>query len=402
MEIYRFLILIGLEIKKSIKSLPKLLIGSLILAAIVVGMVVGANSILGSDQKTEISSTNKIQIGIVSYDDSSLMDIAKGFITSAKSVKDTVNLIFLDEAEGRERLKKNQIIALIIIPDNVIKDIMSGKNTPVQVEFAPNAGYEAAVFKEIADGAVNILASSQAGIYSVYDFYNENHREFYIDSALERLNTRYIKAVLLREGLFENEQVVATGELDIIEYYAVSGIVLFMFLFGMNSISYMERYKRELIIGLKNSGIGILRQVISRFIGSGIIYIIIAGVAAMAMGWGIKGWLIMAPVGLVAGAFVILIHSLIHNKSAAIMTIFFAGIIQGFVTGGFIPEAMLPEAVSNMAKFTPAHYMINQLKWFYVGGSHIVSNTIILLGIAAIMVIVSAVCINIGGGGRKQ
>ena len=62
---------------------------------------------------------------------------------------------------------------LIRIPENTVKSIMNGENQPIEIEFPENSGYEAAVFKECADAAVQLLASAQAGIYTIYDFYKE-------------------------------------------------------------------------------------------------------------------------------------------------------------------------------------------------------------------------------------
>ncbi len=391
----RFVVLLQLEIKKSIKAMPKLLIGAIIMTFIVIGIAVGANSLL--NDKPDESKENRIKVGVVSYDDSKMMNYAKSILLSAKSLSDTMELNFMEEEEALTKLKNNEVMSVMIIPDSAISDIMSGKNTPIKIMFPPNAGFEAAVFQEIADCAVNILGSAQAGIYSVYDFYGENYRKGYIDDALDRLNAQYIKTVLLRESLFENTTTVATGEIDVIEYYIISGIILFLFLFGMNTITFMERYKKEIIVRLKHNDVDVFLQIISRLAGISVVYIIlstigviaavIAGIITPIMSF--KLWIAMIQIILCISSIVLCINTIIQNKSAAIMFTFFISVAQAFVTGGLIPQVMLPNVFSVLGKFTPAHYMINQLKITYIDGKVFSINTIIIILITVFVIALS-------------
>ena len=391
----RFKILIGLEIKKSVKLLPKLTPGAVLMLLTVFVIALGAKGLL--NEKKEISEESRIKIGVVCYDDSRMMELAKKVLTSTKSITESINLIFMGEEEAEEMLGKNQLMAVMVIPEDAIRNIISGENTPIEVRFPKNAGYEAAAFKEIGDAAAGMLASAQAGIYSVYDFYKENNRRLYIDDALDRLNERYIKTVLLRENFFDNTSVVATGDLTVMEYYCVSGLVLFLFLFGINGITFMEGYKKETTAALMHSGIGIYKQLAARLIGIVSIYgifsvIIIAGAAAAeAISIDMAFRLIPAllPVIMSAAALILLVRVCIANKFAAVIAVFFGTVFQGFVTGSFIPEIMLPEAVNSIGRYTPAYYMIKQIKDVYMGNEGIISNTVILLGIAAVSVAVS-------------
>lgn len=398
----RFAVLTALEIKKSIKALPKLIPGAILMIIIVLMIALGAKGILSD--KPQIDDKDKVSIGVVCYDDSKMMELAKRILTSTKSITESIHLTFMEEKRAEELLEENRLMAVIIIPDNVVSDIMTGKNTPIDIRFSRNAGYEAAAFKEIADAAVNFLASAQAGIYSVYDFYNENNQSNYIDDALDRLNERYIKTVLLRESFFENTQVVATGDLDVMEYYCVSGIVLFLFLFGINSVTFTEGYRKEAIVSLCITGTGIGRQHISRLCGIFIVYavfvtVIIAGVCTggyIDIFMAFKLILSMVSVLLSVSSIILFIQVLVENKTGQVMIIFFAAVFQSFVTGGFIPELMLPKAVTGVGKFTPAYYMIEQIKAVYMGSGKVLFNTVILAAITLVFMILSYVCTKAG------
>lgn len=393
----RFKTFTALEIKKSVKILPKLLIGTVLLLLIVTAIANLANNLLGEKEENE-SSEAFVDIGVVCLDDSWIMDIAKGMLLGNKKITGVVNLEFTNYDKAMEGLEENTYMAVVIIPENAVDDIISGDNTPFQVIFPKNAGYEAAAIKEVADSAVNLLASAQAGVYSVYDFYGEYNRKWYRAGAIGRLNERYIDAVLELEDFFKDTTVVATGDLDITEYYILSGIILFMLLFGMNSLTFMEDYKKEIIIALEQSGVTIGRQIVSRFLGIFCVYGIVSSVivvgagilARMGVWMTIKLLLGMIPVIMTASAIVLLVQVAVRYKPAAIMTMFLISVFQSFVTGGFIPQMMLPKVVEAVGKFTPAYYMLRELSVIYLKGDGILINTVMLLLITALLLALAA------------
>ena len=391
----RFRIFTGLEIKKSVKILPKLLIGTVLLLLTVAAIAITANNILGKTEDSEKNESSEafVDIGVVCMDDSWIMELAKGMLLGNKKITSVVNLRFTDYDKAMKGLEENDYMAVVIIPENAVDDIISGDNTPFQVIFPKNAGYEAAAIREVADSAVKLLASAQAGIYSVYDFYGEYNHKWSRAGAIKRLNERYIDAVLGLEDFFKDTTVVATGDLDIPEYYTLSGIILFILMFGMNSLAYMEAYKKEIITALEQNGITIAKQTFSRFLGILCVYGIVDTVIVTAIGIGaklgilmtIKLFLGMIPVLMTASAMVLLVQSAVRYKPAAIMTMFLISVFQTFVTGGFIPQMMLPEIIEKIGKCTPAYYMLREFSIIYLEGSGIMLNTIILLLITTIL-----------------
>lgn len=391
----RFRILTGLEIKKSVKTLPKLLIGTVLLLLTVAAIAITANNILGKTEDNEKNESSEafVDIGVVCMDDSWIMELAKGMLLGNKKITSVVNLRFTDYDKAMKGLEENEYMAVVIIPENAVDDIISGDNTPFQVIFPKNAGYEAAAIREVADSAVKLLASAQAGIYSIYDFYGEYNHKRSRAGAIKRLNERYIDAVLGLEDFFRDTTVVATGDLDIPEYYTLSGIILFIMMFGMNSLAYIEDYKKEIIAALEQNGVTIAKQTISRFLGILCVYGIVSTVIVAAIGIGaklgvlmtIKLFLGMIPVLMTASAMVLLVQAAVRYKPAAIMTMFLISVFQAFVTGGFIPQMMLPEIIEKIGKCTPAYYMLREFSIIYLEGSGIMLNTIILLLITIIL-----------------
>ena len=180
----RFVMLLRLEIKKYRKGFPGLLLSAAILCLIVFGMALmgqqlisGVGSITqenGQEQKKDSKSfKTKISAAIVIEDESKAMKLAAMMLDKMDSVNTILDIDYVSAKEGKHLLEENKVAVLIRIPENTVKSIMNGENQPIEIEFPENSGYEAAVFKECADAAVQLLASAQAGIYTIYDFYKE-------------------------------------------------------------------------------------------------------------------------------------------------------------------------------------------------------------------------------------
>ena len=229
----RFYILIKLEIKRALKAFPKFLLSVFIMLMVVAGLVIGAGKMLATDENDEKKETDKADVGVVSYDDSKMMKLATSILQSSETVTQNINLVFMDEKSAKNKLEEKEILAAIIVREDTMRSILNGENIPVEVKFQENAGYEAAVFQVLANAAVHYLASAQAGVYSVYDFYYNHFMGRHIDDALDRINAKNIQVVLSRNRFFEDTTVVATGDIDVMESYIITGIVFFFFLFGI-------------------------------------------------------------------------------------------------------------------------------------------------------------------------
>lgn len=381
----RFFCLLRLEIKRTIKAMPRMMAGMVALIIALVGIIFVAKSLF--EENTESGGAINIKIAVVSEDDSELFGMAYDMLKNMDSVKKHITLIQTDEKEAEKMLDNGEVMAIMNIPYDVIEGIMNGENRPIEVKFNKNAGYEATAFKELADAAVNMLATSQAGIYSVYDFYKEHRHKNQIQDAWDRLNKEYITTVVLREKLFFDVKLCATDDVPVEEYYIISAVVLFMLLFGINQISHVEPYKKEMIKALAYNKTGVVKQVCARIFAMTVMYIIIHTI--FLTGYGIiKGisllsyiryFLSLIIIEIVISSIVVFMQVITKNRQAAVMGLFFVTVIQGFLSGCFVPKIMLPQAINEIAEFMPVHYMIKQLKSVYLGSDNMMQNIFMLL-----------------------
>lgn len=403
----RFVMLMKLEVKKYIRSFPKLFAAAVILALIACGIGLTASRVLNStstdsvkDLIRDMTSENKLAVregekaaeeeeggkisaALVIEDDSGVMKLARSMLEKMESVNAAIDLQYVNESEGEKLLEKEEVAVLMIIRENTAAGIMNGNNIPIEIRFPKNSGYEAAIFKEFADAAVNILSSAQAAIYSVYDFYDAYGKYGLRSGAIDRLNLVYIRTALERNEIYQEKEVVVTGELSVVQYYICGGLVLFAMFFSVMLVNFMGRAGRDISARLKMAGTGYLQQVTASLAGPAcicMIFMAIAGAGVTALKflqpealaeisfgqiWGMV--ILMLPVFITVCAFALMVCRFTDHAMAQVMIIFILSLLQGFITGCFIPKLLLPEILEEISAFLPAYYMIELLSGIFTG-----------------------------------
>lgn len=375
----RFRVLIILQIKRYLKVFPGLLFAALALVLVVSGIALTGSKLLNSTSAESITKEggegSKIPVGITAEDSSNGMNMVKTMIKNMESVNTILDLQYVSEIEGRKLLDQESIAVLIIIREGTISGIMSGDNMPIEIMFPRNSGYEAAIFKEFADAAINMLSASQAAIYSVYDFYEDYGKYNLRKDAVDRLNMYYIAAALNRENIYDQEEVVATGELSVEEYYKCGGLALFAMFFVIILTNVMKRSSRDISSRLRLTGTGDVKQIVAGMIGIVVSFILIIVIMLVGIvlctdlleiSLALKILFYMIPISVVISAFGIMVCRLTDNSMAQVMFLFISALVQGFVTGCFVPKLLLPEVLEPIAALFPAHYMIELLSGLYI------------------------------------
>ncbi|MEE1516388.1 MAG: ABC transporter permease, partial [Lachnospiraceae bacterium] len=298
---------------------------------------------------------------------------------------------FTEKETAIEMLKAGEIIAAIHIPKDTAHGIMTGANTPMTIIFPEDSGFEAIIIKELADSVTNMLSSAQAGIYSIYDFYDENEVADQIDAALLRMNLKYINIAATGNGMFDKTVVTASGSVPLMTYYICGALVLFILLFGINCFNCRLNLSSYSSKSLSLHGTPLIAQGLSSYISTALGQLtaiaIVATPAAFIMkmfklkleGPAIMGLILTIPIFiLISSSFVYLIASITEHVTGQIMITFFATIVMCFISGCFIPTAMLPDILKIASKFMPAYYMINYSSSFLSGSFDGVSLLICL------------------------
>ncbi len=154
-----FLIYLQMECKRTLKSIPYVLTGAIVLVLLAGAIAFSAGKLLYGDR-----AVGRIKVGVVMPEDDALAGMAMRMVSSLDSVKSLCDFTYVEAAQGRRQLKDGELLALLEIPDGLVEGIMDGSNVPVTVVLPDNAGLEAAVFKELTGAGSSLLKTAQGSM----------------------------------------------------------------------------------------------------------------------------------------------------------------------------------------------------------------------------------------------
>ena len=394
----RFKTLLQLNIKRAFRALPQLIFGATALIFLVSAVAFCGNKYLYGAM-SEVATSQKYPVAIIMEDDSYLATKVTDTLLDMKEVNTHLDIQFTTKEDSITKLERGEILAAVHIPKDTANNIINGTNTPMNIIFPEDSGFEAIIIKELSECVTTMLSSAQAGIYSIYDFYDDMDADDKIDSALLRMNIKYIQIAATGNNMFEKTVVTATGSIPIMTYYICGALVLFSLLFGINCYNCRLNLSCYNSKRLSLSNTPVLYQGLSSFIAialSQLTTIAIVSIPAVFIikmfnlhldGAAIVGLIFTIPVFiLISSAFVYFISSITDHIIGQIMITFFATISMCLVSGCFIPTIMLPDILQTISKILPTHYMIIFSSSFLSGSFDIPSLIICICFIILIFI----------------
>jgi ABC-type multidrug transport system permease subunit len=97
------------------------------------------------------------------------------------------------------------------------------------------------------------------------------------------------------------------------------------------------------------------------------------------------------PISLTVASLSLLICRITNSAMAQVMLLFLLAVLQGFITGCFVPKLLLPEILERVAVYTPAYYMIELMSGLYTE-SETLTAVAVLLGFTLVFLLFGAVC----------
>ena len=315
----KFKILLKAEIKNTLTKIPKLIFSTIILIA-----VIGIIAFCGTKYLYNDESNFNVTLGLVIEDDTAVMGAITNLITNSKSVAEYASFITCTRAELNDYL------------ENAAKDIMNGTNTPIEIVFPKNSGFEASMIAEIAKACASLLDTAQSGIYTSIDFYNTHYKSYAKQDMLDRLNMTYVYMVLKRATTFNEHTITATGDISLVAYYCLAAVIMILLFFAINTATTYTKYNSHLSNRLLQNNIGITKQLFIKYISVVITYMFCLLVLAPILFYFFKigtsiNMLLAIIIGILAlSSFTLLLYELFNNNVACILFVFLFNIFIAF------------------------------------------------------------------------
>ncbi len=357
-----------LEIKRALRRLPLVLAGALLLF-----ILIGAGAFLASRMLYGEGAVGRIRVGVSVPEDDALGRQVVEMLGSIDSVKSVCDFEYMDLEKCLDELGNGGLFAALEVPRDFVRDIITGKNTPVIVWLPAGAGLEGRLFAALADAGSRTLGASQAGIYAGNEMYAAEGALDEIPALEADLNRYYLDFSLDRLNYFRHLEVDGTGEVDTARFYMISAFVLFLFLAPVPAGEYLLSHPPVMKNRLSCAGIGAGLRVSARILG---LFLVLAAVSVLPVAAVCAAGLIKASAPLWAGwlmaclaasALVIFFYSFSQNLLGGLLLLVFFTAAQHFLAGGFLPQVFLPSSVRAISGFMPSSVLMEIMKSAVLG-----------------------------------
>ncbi len=397
------------------RRLGKLLCGLLLLGIICAAAIYGLSFV---NKSNDTAAASRFRVVFVMPENAGLhYSLALGMVSNMESLSSMVTIKqTTSEEEARAMLDSGEVKAAVIIPEGMIHTIMDGSNDlPARILYPGDPSIETVIFRQIVDSLSQMVASSQTGVYALYEIYDDfDATEKQQDKANSQLNDLYINTVLKRDSLFsvrnaiedtDTSEISSTSSTDLVLIgYLCSGLTLLFLLSGINLCFFFVAPNRAVPSALARLGLSdsfctladFSAAVVCQWLIFSVICILI-GIIGSVTGMVSSFSFVHAFIGcfvcaVFSCAFELLICRICHGKQACMITTFAVSLLMLYASGCLIPSAFLPDVLRRISASLPGSQLKNMIFWQF--GQTVSPSDFLLLLVEAIVLLFAALLLG--------
>ncbi len=351
--------------------------------------------------KTSPIAKVKVAIAIEEgeHQDSTLL--ITDMLQSMESIQNYCEFIYVSESEALDLLNKEEIIAFVYLPDNIYEDINHGTNTPIKIISSPAASAAESSFFQLIVNGVNLLSTSEAGVYAAYDFFREYTPNIKVYDAANQIALLYAGESLARFHTYNAKIVTATGNFQLNEYYFASGILIIILLQGICFSVLFKKENSAVEEALATKGIkGKSIMALNLWVMTSIVFAILL-LSYFYLIWGnFVNYPIyfnfMTIIGLLfvsisISSMFLMVFSIADGNTQSLSFLMIFLVILILLSGIAIPLVYFPKSIQNIAGFLPLqiwHKSILQLFFDDITAKEIIGlnlSSVVMLSMGGIM-----------------
>lgn len=376
-----------LEYKRSLKVLCASFGNWIImLIFLVFGVSLISNNLL------QTQSIKKIQVGVVIPEEEAESRLVAEFASAVESVKAVCDFLYFDKQTAMKKLKNGQLQAVVVVPDNFYNDIYIGKNTPATLYFPENSVYDIQMFQEVFADGISWLQVAEAGVYATLNTAASYEIQVDMESLGDYTAWNYIKMVLEREKIYEEETCSPLGGWNLYQYVIIVVITIFLLMSGVNYGFLYEKKHKAVEEKLEIYGIGKLKNAVVKitimttvlWFLENVMYIVVC-IYSAAMG---KGWLwydekvplLMLLLCVSMSVYFHVIFSASVSGYQGTLTLVICNAIMIICSGTVIPKEYMPEITGKLGTYLPLNFWSRYCGsvFFKVVGWKDISNLVVI------------------------
>ncbi|MCM1182493.1 MAG: ABC transporter permease [Roseburia sp.] len=378
------------EYKRAALMLP-LLLKRAVIAVVAVILTAGMTAFcVGKYTRSGTEETSApMRIGYVA-EENPLTALAVAYVEQMESVRALCVLEPTTEEAGKALLEEGALAALVVLPEDIVNEILRGSNAPATL-YLPNGARTnvtaGKIFEEFANAAVGMLGTAQAEIYAAEELRTRLRASLPEELVEERLQELYnginrfnLRLFADRERLFQREKLSLTENNTYAVYYAGAVLTLYMLVSGLFIGPLCKRGRLWQRIAARRLGVSYFRQLWSRVMAMLPALALLGAIPFLALLWPpLRAQLSVAwraeyaaaalALLLFTAAGLQLVYQLVDASQRAILVLGLLALFQGYMSGCMIPAVLLPQGVTAIGSRLPAAYMRRIFTLLFTGGT---------------------------------
>lgn len=310
-----------------------------------------------------------INLGIVDNENSMMSKMLVGSFRENKAFSGFIRVQLLEKGKAESKLKKDELTAIVEIPEGFSKSVQYVENFPITVTLNENQPLKSTILKNMMLSYGKYITSVQVGVNSLYIYISKlPMTEQDIGKINDSVSVDLVLTALSRTTFFNYHAYENIPSTNSVEYFLIALIIMFYMYIGLTAgSSYLQDRSSGCLNRILSSPVSALKFTASKFAAYSIlafIYGIIFTVPAS----------LLAKIDLSEGLILLLIFILLSIGFVIALSIMLAvffkeqaafilfGNIFIFVCallgGSLIPLQLMPLAIRAIAKFTPNYWII--------------------------------------------
>ena len=371
------------EYKRAAAVLPLILKRAVILTVVCLGAV-GIIALCTKVFWNEDKEMPKLRVGYVA-EENMITELAVSYVQNMESVQSLCSLEPIAEQEGKLLLEQGALSALIVLPEDVMNEILSGNNAPAKLylpkDAAAGGGIRAVastLFEEFTSACMGMLRTAQAEIYATKTILEDLLQEYQVQDAAvseDLLQTMYddinkfnLAVVTKREDLFEKKNLSLTGTDTYTVYFGSALLAVYGLLSGLFWSKYCKRPYLEQLTAVRRMGIGYAVQIVTRCAAGGILAFLVLLLplvlfklpflrTVISVEWTAAGIISLFLITIFIAIYQVFLCEIVEKQESILVVAGVLAVVQAYLSGCLIPSVLLPEAITRIGAWMPAAYM---------------------------------------------
>ena len=349
-------------LRSTLYALGKLCRQSVLLAGLALLCLV-APLILGSAVEESFSQGVEfegITLALTCGAEEENLHLVRQFLNSMEDMSRYVTFRSMEQSLAMEALQKGEVTAVLYVPWEFVLGIMSGENPDIIVYVNEDQPLESLLLYWVGQSAADMLASVQAGIYSVQNSHAANPPAHLSRSdMIDQINLVYIGWTLNRQTIFQTVPLNAAGSLPVDVHYQLSLLAwlaltmapVLCVLFDPKRLASRRRLR---VLGYSEKSC-----YFSDFTACAILLFALTALPLCRMQDAtVAGGILTAVVfSVLCGSFGCLCCLLTGNSARCGALSFLISLAALALSGGIVPPVMLPQTLRNLQWLSPVTWL---------------------------------------------